>query len=195
MIIPQAHIIHTGPSSEVLTLAEAKAHLRMDGIDADDTLISTLLVAARQMAELYCGIKFINTEIEEVFDRFPSGMNDQMFLTVGKVSAVSSIKYYDSSSVLQTWSSSNYIVDTYRNQCRIGLASSASFPTYDSDRINGVKILYTSGFGASASAVPDMIKAAIKLTIGHLYLYREDTVKKLPSMVEYILNPYKASLI
>ena len=195
MTIAQSYIIYTEPASEPVTLDEAKLHLKMDGISADDTLITALIIAARQLAEEYCGIKFINTVIEEVYDRFPMGTNEIMYLSCGRVTAVDSVKYYDSNDDLQTFNSVNYIVDTYRKSARIGLASSASFPTYDSDRINGVMVRYTSGFGASASSVPEIIKSAIKLTIGHLYLNREDTVKKMPTMVEYILNPYRIDLV
>lgn len=195
MVIEQSHKVKTAAGSYPVTLAEAKLHLKMDDISADDDLITSLIIAATQNAQDYTGIFFIDTVIEEVFDSFPKGSKQSLYLTVGEVSSVASVKYYDENEVLQTWNSSNYIVDTYRSQARIATAQNADFPTYSTDRINSVVVEYTSGFGSAASNVPDVIKAAIKLTIGHLYTYREDSVKKLPTAAEYLLNPYRVGLI
>ena len=196
--IPQSHKIITAPSVEPITLAEAKLHLKMDGISADDDLITALIETARQSAEEYCNIKFINTVIEDVFDRFPKGgfqKNDCFFLMIGNVSSVEFVKYYDENSVQQTWDSSLYLVDNYRKQARICLMPNVTFPTYDSDRYNGVSVRYTAGFGTTAADVPGAIKQAMLLIIGSLYNAREDSVKRLPSMSEYLLQPYKSSMI
>jgi uncharacterized phiE125 gp8 family phage protein len=192
----QSHIVITEPATEVLTLAETSLHLKMDDISADDSLISSLMIAARQMAENYCGIKFIDTVMEEVFDRFSNVSadgTDCLYLTEGRVSAVSSIKYYDTSSNLVTWDAANYNVDTYRKQARICPVD--SFPSADTDRINSVVVRYVCGFGAAASDVPESIKAALKLIIAHLYEHREDTVKKLPVASEYLLQPYRVGFL
>lgn len=196
--IPQSHKIITEAASEPLTLAEVKTHLKMDGISADDDLINATISAARQLAEDYCGIKFIDTIIEDVFDRFPKGglmKNDCFYLMIGNVSSVDFVKYYDENGSEQTWDSSNYLVDTYRKQSRICLMPNKQFPTYDSDRFNGISARYTSGFGATAADVPAAIKQAMLLIIGHLYNNRVDTVNRLPTMSEYLLQSYKVGMI
>ena len=198
IFIPQSHKIITAASVEPVTLNEAKLHLKMDGVTADDALIETLIEAARQSAEEYCGIKFIDTVVEDVFDRFPKGgfqNNDCFYLMVGNVSSVDYVKYYDENGSLQTWNTSQYLVDNYRKQARICLMPNVTFPTYDSDRANGVLVRYNAGFGATAADVPAVIKQAILLIIGYLYNNREDKIKNLPSLSEHLLQPYKAAMI
>lgn len=198
IFIPQSHKIITAASVEPVTLNEAKLHLKMDGVTADDALIETLIEAARQSAEEYCGIKFIDTVVEDVFDRFPKGgfqKNDCFYLMIGNVSSVDYVKYYDENGDLQTWNASQYLVDNYRKQARICLMPNVTFPTYDSDRANGVLVRYNAGFGATAADVPAVIKQAILLIIGYLYNNREDKIKNLPSLSEHLLQPYKAAMI
>ena len=43
-------VIHTEPASEPITLAEAKAYLRVDS-SGDDALITSLIVSARKLCE------------------------------------------------------------------------------------------------------------------------------------------------
>ncbi len=48
------HAIITPPAAEPLTLAQVKAHLRLDG-NADDALLTSLIAAARRYLEATTG--------------------------------------------------------------------------------------------------------------------------------------------
>ena len=60
--------------------------------------------------------------------------------------------------------------------------------------MNNITITYKVGW-ASAAAVPEDIKDAIKLIIARLYLVREDTVFKMPTSAEYFLNPWRLNYL
>ena len=190
--IATSYKVITQPASEVVATDVMKNNLKLDGITADDSLVATLLIAARQRCEEYCNIKFIDTVIEQVWDEFPRGAKFQncLNLTIGNASAVESFKYYDEAGVIQTWSASNYILDTYSKSGRICTAANVDYPTIDTDRINAIVVRYTSGFGSSASTVPDAIKHAIMLQASYLYSNREDKAHTMSTLSEYLLNAY-----
>ena len=190
--IATSYKVITQPATEVVATDVMKNNLKLDGITADDSLVATLLIAARQRCEEYCNIKFIDTVIEQVWDEFPRGAKFQncLNLTIGNASAVESFKYYDEAGVIQTWSASNYILDTYSKSGRICTAANVDYPTIDTDRINAIVVRYTSGFGSSASTVPDAIKHAIMLQASYLYSNREDKAHTMSTLSEYLLNAY-----
>lgn len=189
--------IITQPSVEPLTLSYVKNYLKLDGISADDDLVEAMLTAARERCEEYCNIKFIDTVIEQVYDEFPKGrtLENCLHLTVGNVSSVEFVKYYDESGTLQTWSDTSYDIDTYDKAGRICVTTGESYPSSDTDRINNVVVRYTSGFGTSGTDVPQAIKQAILLQIGYMYNNREDKVKSLATLSEYLLQPYKTNFV
>ena len=63
-------VIVTQPSIEPLTLAQAKAHLRVD-FSTDDDLITAMITSARIECENEVDQKFIQTEIDFYLDVFP----------------------------------------------------------------------------------------------------------------------------
>ncbi len=180
-----AYSVTTIPASEPITTAEAKTHLRVD-VSAEDTYIDTLVTAARSWCEKYTNRALITQTITETFDTFPP-VGESLILTVGKVASVTTLKYY-TGGVLTTWNASNYIVDAQGEQARISEALDITWPDID-DRVNAVEVVYV--VGTVAASVPAPIKQAILLMVGYFDQNREDTVKKFPSQVEWLLNPYR----
>ena len=68
--------IVTPAASEPITLTEAKNFLRVDHSD-DDTLISALITASRQMCEEYTRRILVTTTVDEYFDKFPKKSLEQ----------------------------------------------------------------------------------------------------------------------
>lgn len=166
--------IVTAPSSEPITLAEAKLHLRID-FSADDDLITSLIEASRVRCEAEIGQAFVTTVFDYYLDRWPTNERGAMLwkfqLPRAPVASVASITYYDSTNALTTWSTSEYDVST-GSPGRIGVGLGYVFPvTYN--RMDAIKIRFTAGYGA-ASAVPANIKAAIKADLTNLYENRGD---------------------
>lgn len=169
----------TEPAKEPLTLDDAKAHLRFYH-DYEDDLIRSLITAARQYAEIYTGKAFITRELRLTRDCFPA--NDGCIrlprpplqtLTASQDWPDLGITYTNTSGNESTVSTSVYIVDATPEVGRICLAYGETWPTDAIDQPAAVKVRYLAGYGDSAADVPETIKAAMKLLIGHWFANRE----------------------
>lgn len=183
------------PATEPILLADAKLHLKVENTD-EDALIDSLISTARRSAENQTHRALITQTWDLNLDRFPTCFE----IPNPPLISVTHVKYYDSSGVLQTVDASDYIVDAPAGpQClpgRIALAVDASWPTAQT-RINAVTIRFVAGYG-DAGDVPEDIKAALKLIVGHLYANRESVVitqrgsivQEMPQAAEWLLGPY-----
>lgn len=177
------------PAEEPITLAEAKAHLRVE-FSTEDSLITSLIVAARQIVEQYTGIGLISQTITEYYDTFPIYYPKFIRLSVGNVVSVTTLKYYDTGGTLQTWSTDNYVLDATIYPARIGRKENITYPQVLNE-LNAVEVTYIVGW-SSASEVPELIKSAMYLILADLYENREDRKRALPQASQMILQPYKA---
>lgn len=163
-------VTETAPTEEPLTLAEAKAQLRVDH-GADDALILALVRAARELVEARTGRRLVSTGVVCYLDRFPCARGGLIELPGGTVSAIASVKYRDPDGILQTLAPAGYQTDTNSIPARMLPAYGTSWP--DTRELPAaVEIHYTAGYGGAA-AVPETLKSAMRLLIGHLYENRE----------------------
>ncbi len=184
-----ASVVKTAPATEPLTLAEAKLHLKQDEI-ADDALITSLIVAAREQCESKTQRKFITQTWTSYWDNFPT----RFVLPFAPTISITSIKYLDEDGNEQTLNADQYELDPAREPGLIQKKYEVTWP--DTRTIqNAVYIEAIYGYGAAA-AVPDSIKAAMKLLIGHWYENREEVVTgiiatPIPVTADRLLFPYK----
>jgi uncharacterized phiE125 gp8 family phage protein len=165
--------VTTAPTTEPVSLTEAKLHLRVDHT-TDDDLITDLIKVAREWCEAYEGRAYMTQTITAYMDRFCG----EILLPRPPLLSVTSVKYYDVSDSQQTLSSSNYDVDTTAEPGRITLAYGYTWPATLPDE-NAIEIIYKAGYSVTAddaTSVPSRVKTAIKLIIGHLYENRENSV-------------------
>jgi uncharacterized phiE125 gp8 family phage protein len=180
----------TAPAVEPLTLAEAKLHLRVTGSD-EDALITSLIVAARRMAEQRSGRALCDQTWELALDAFPAGAIE---LPRPPVSSIVSIKYLDAAGADQTLAADQYALDNYGGQHWALPAQDVAWPGTLA-AANAVKVRFVAGYGAAA-AVPADIKAWLLLAIGTLYAQREtvvaDQAVELPGgFWQSLLDPYR----
>ena len=185
--------VNTAATTPILTTAEAKAHLKVDVSD-DDTLIDNLVSAATESCQIYTNRYFIDTVLTQYSDSF----NGISTLYKSPVASIASIKYYDSDDSLQTWASSNYILDASLEPARVSLSVAGSLPTL-SGRINAVECKYTVGYGTASTDVPQGIIQAVLLCVGNWYQNRQSVVTgtiatELPLSSQYLLDQYKVQV-
>jgi uncharacterized phiE125 gp8 family phage protein len=168
--------ITTGPESEPVSLAEAKAHIRETSGD-QDALITGLIQSAREYAETVTGLKLMEQTITAVCDSFPRA-GGNIALPVGPVLSVTSLTYTDEDGTEETFN--GFTLDNYDTPPKLVLNPGESWPGVTLHTANPVKITYLAGF-SSASAVPAKLKQAILLLVGHWFENREEVITGIES--------------
>lgn len=183
------------PSVEPISLDTAKAQCRVE-IDDDDTLITSLITAARRYAEVYQRRAFITSTWSYTLDWFPIySMNcfvpGEIKLPVPPVQSVSSLQYYDPSGTLQTYDPSLYVVDLTSQQARIIPLYGTPWPLTNLYRPNSVIVSFVAGYGDSGSSVPQTTIQAMLMLIAYWYAQRESvadvSLTEAPQAVEMLL--------
>jgi len=156
----------TASQSEPITIEELKTHLRVDIAD-EDTLLNSLIQAAREYCERITGRQFVSATYDQTFEKW----EDNLVLSYPPLSSVTSVKYYDEDGVEQTLSSAVYDVVTNEEPGYIRLAYNQSWPTIRSQN-EPITVRFVAGYGVDDD-VPSVLKQAIKLLAGHLFEHRE----------------------
>lgn len=157
------------PQEEPISLDEAKDHIRVIGED-EDLLIQSLITAAREWCEGFQQRAYVAQTRRLTLDRWPRGRT--IHLPRPPLQSVTSIVYTDREGAQYTIETESYIVDTDAEPGRIVLAYGASWPSVALRPAAGVEITYVAGYG-DASDVPQKVKQAMLLLVGHWYEHRE----------------------
>lgn len=168
------------PALEPVTLAEAKAHLKID-TDADDALIERLIAAARARAEWHTGRAFVTQSWILWLDAWPAVIE----LPLPPLQSVASVTTYNCADLARILSPSDYTVANGRIALKDGRA-----PPTDLRRLNAVAIAFTAGYGAAAD-VPAPLRVAILALIAFLYEHRGEAPADLPHDILALLAPYR----
>jgi len=137
---------------------------------AEDNLIQQIITAAREYCEVYQRRAYLTQTWELWLDAFPA--KDYLELPRPPLASVTSIEYYDTANTKATMSASDYYVDVENTPGGVQLAYGKSWPSASLRPRNGVCITYVAGETAAAS-VPQKVKQAMLLLIGHWYENRE----------------------
>lgn len=175
----------TPVATEPVTLAEAKLHLRVDH-SVDDTLISSLISAAREECEHLLERAVSGQTLELSIDEFPA---DGIKLPRPPVMSITSVTYVDEDGVTQTMASGDYYLDDAQAPAWLLPAYGLDWPAARAEA-NAVKVRYVAGY----ADCPELIRAWILLRVGTLYANREADSDKpaLPSpFADRLLDRYR----
>lgn len=163
----------SAPAETPVSVAEMKDHLRISNVKSDGFL-SALLAATTQHLDGRTGVlrRAVVTQTWRVdFDRFPAG--ECFELPLPPLQSVTSVQYYDTDDVLQTFAADQYRVIATDLFGRVELVSGAAWPAAVAERSDAIRVTFVAGYGAAVS-VPDGIKHAIKLHVSDLFASRGD---------------------
>ncbi len=162
-------ILTTPPAAEPVSLAEAKAHLRVSHAD-DDAYISRLIAAARRTVERATSLRLVTQGWSLFADRWPDG--PALSLQLSPVTAIADIITYGEDDTPATVDPAHYYLDHVSRPARAVLRDGRT-PPRGGRPVNSIEVRFTAGFGA-ASLVPEDLRQAILLTVAHWFDHRGD---------------------
>jgi uncharacterized phiE125 gp8 family phage protein len=182
--------IVTPVAVEPITLADAKAHLRVETV-TDDAYITALIAVARQQAEHEAQRSFAPQTLRVRASAWGNGVE----LLRGPVNAVSHVRYQDAANVQQTLSASAYYLDRSGLVPVVRSAAGANWPdVYPQNDV--IEVQYTAGTWSAGAGV-EAPRAAVQymlLLIGSMYENREAdaamAVQRMP-YAERLLDAYR----
>lgn len=183
------------PAQLPASLAEAKAHLRVENDQtSDDAIIMGHLRAAVSLCEQVTGRALMTQTWVMGRDAWPeaSARDDRLWegIRVGAqlggsahvvdipkppLQAVIHVKTFDSADVETIWPASNYFVDTLSAPGRLSARTGHRFPV-PGRAANGIEIRFAAGYGDDMSDVPEPLRQGILRLTAHVFEHRGDNM-------------------
>ncbi|MBN4069789.1 MAG: hypothetical protein COA82_11050 [Alkaliphilus sp.] len=178
--------IITQPIVEPITLAEAKAHCRIDFIE-DDELISGLISAARNYVEERTRRTLPLTTWELALDEVKGDIE----IPRPPLVSINSITFEDSSGVVVTIPTADYVVDDISEPAIVRHKKNwgKGWGFNNGAVINAIRVNFTAGY----TLIPKTLKQAILMLIAHYYENREPTAEgrnsgQIPHAVDALIS-------
>lgn len=152
------------PLAEPVTLADLKAHLRIDQSDEDGTLEGLIRVARAHLEAVTCAV-LMPQGFRLLLDDWPD--SDVIHLTKSPVQSIEAVTVYDGDGVARAVSLAGLLLDAAARPARLVLKQR---PTAGQP-INGIEIDFAAGFPAVTDIPPELIRAVL-LHAAHLHEFR-----------------------
>lgn len=181
------------PEVEPITVAEAKAQLRVLHTD-DDDYITALIGAAREWAESFTRRAFVEQTWIAQYAGWPA---DRAFdLARFPIMSLESVSYRDSEGDEVELDETDYTVDAISGVVMVN--DGVLTPELSLNYLNPISITFVAGYVATdeAADLPKNIKQALLLAITNFYENRVPVVQgtitsKVPLSIEALLKPIK----
>ncbi|KKC39940.1 hypothetical protein WH87_06760 [Devosia epidermidihirudinis] len=157
-----------GPAEEPVSLAEAKAFLKVDDT-AEDGLIATLIGAARLHIEGVTGRALLAESWRVVLDGWPD--NRVIKLPVTPFISVTQISAFDEAGAVHEVPLAQFMSEPDR---LVLPASIAGTPLLRAQM--GIEIDYVAGFGTEPSDVPADIRQALLVLVAYWHEHRDAVI-------------------
>jgi len=181
-------ILVEGPAVEPVSVPEMRAWLRVDD-DAEDALVALLIRAARVAVEAAARRVLIESRWRVLLDAWPGGRI--VSLPVSPLIAVDAVQVRDAAGAPQTLVASAYRIDA-SDPGRVLVDASAPAPGVTP---GGIAIEFRAGFGATAAAVPEPLRHAVRLLVARWFEHRGDDLGRVGAAllddVLTLVSPYR----
>lgn len=184
-----------GPAVEPVSLAEAKAHLRVTNT-SEDLLIASLITAARVHLEVMLPCAFITQSWSWFLDDWPKRY--RLELPMGPLQGITAIRVLTTSGIVTMPAGDAFLTGTavpprLALKQRAYWSNGAPPPAYGA---NGIEIEFVAGFGDVPDDVPQPLRQALLLLIADWFEQRAPievgrSTTELPAAVAELTAPYR----
>ncbi|MEI8714781.1 head-tail connector protein [Mesorhizobium sp. ISC11] len=180
----------TPPEGLPVSLAEAKAQLGIKVTTVHDAMINRLIAAVTAKLDGESGMlgrALVTQEWTMTLDYFPA----EIVVPLPPLQSVEEITYLDAAGEEQTLATNNYAVlgIAGSKRARIVPAYGKTWPA-TRDFPESVTVSFTAGYGDDEDSVPEPLRAAILLHVGHLFENRETTIVDERTALSVEVTPY-----
>ena len=202
----------TAPVGLVASVSELKNALRIDAsVTTDDALITLCITSATSILEKTFGLALLSQTWKLWLDQWPAKkdflppysyqtaafvlsevktLEPAISLAMHPVTAISSIKVYDSEGTPATVDASGYTLDKSQKPSRAILTSNISWPTSTIRAAKAIEIEFVAGF----ATLPDELKMGVISFAMSIYQSRGCS-NAIPAGVYTLFQPYASARI
>lgn len=157
-----------GPAEEPVSLAEAKAFLRLDG-SVEDGLVTTLIAAARLHVESVAETALLHQSWRLVLDQWPA--DGVVTLPVTPFVGLTALTVFDADDEPHELG----LAEVLAEPARLRLPKPpAGLPAIR--RLLGLEIDYVAGLGADAASLPADLRHALLALVAHWFEHRDAVI-------------------
>ena len=186
-------ILLSGPAVEPWSVAEAKSFLRAEN-DDDDTVIASLIAAARSHVEAMTRCALIAQTWRFVLDRWPK--DGCIRLGRGPLRTLVAARIYDSAGNASVIGAETFVLD---KTAGVIAPSGWSLPA-PGRATAGIELDVEIGFGTGAADVPDALRHAVRTLVAHWHENRGliaigQSVAMMPASVSAMIASYRVQVL
>ncbi|MGX1099966.1 head-tail connector protein [Amorphus sp. MBR-141] len=183
-------ILTEPPKVEPVTLAAARAHLRVDAADEDAAIVD-LIAAARRHVEAATGRALLEQGWRIVRDDVrPAGI---VRLEPAPVMSVDAVSLRGADGTARVLAADAYVVDLASSRLRILPGVRPLVAACQ------VEIDITAGYGPEPAQVPEPLRQAVLMLVAHWYAHREAALAAVPEPlklgVDSLMRPYRLTRV
>lgn len=185
-VIETADSLITAPSLEPLDLDEVKKQRRFTATGLD-TLFDLWISAAREHFESETGVQLMTATWEYWLDQFPG--QPLIELPHPPLQSVLQVVYDDVDGVEQVLDPTVYrVIAPQGDLCRRGVVALRPGLTWPvtAGQSKAVRVQYLAGYGSAPGMVPEIIRHALLMLVGHFHRFGEEVQEARGNLLQQL---------